>query len=45
MHTCSFFFFSSSVSICFVMFFFLLIFQGDTSLFLFHLIAENLILQ
>ena len=29
--------------LCFVLFFFLLIFQDDTSLFLFHLIVENLI--
>ena len=30
---------------CFVLFLFLLIFQADTSLFLFHLIVENLILH
>ena len=30
---------------CFPLFLFLLIFEADTSLFLFHLIAENLILR
>ena len=30
---------------CFVLFLFLSIFQADTSLFLFHLIVENLILH
>ena len=46
MHTSSFSFFSS-VYYVFVLFSFvvLLIFQADTSLFLFHLIVENLILH
>ena len=46
MHTFSFLFFFllQFVMFCFVLFLFLLIFQADTSLFLFHLIVENLIL-
>ena len=51
MHTFSFFLFFLQfefvlLCLCFVLFcFFLLIFQADTSLFLFHLIVENLILH
>ena len=52
MHTFSFSFFLLQFEfvlllLCFVLFcfFLLLIFQADTSLFLFHLIAENLILH
>ena len=42
MHTSSFLF---CFFLQFVMFLFLLIFQADISLFLFHLVVENLILQ
>ena len=51
MHTFSFFFFLQFefvlLLLCFALFcfFVLLIFQADTSLFLFHLIVENLILH
>ena len=52
MHTFSFFFFSLNLFdvllfLCFVLFcfFLLLVFQADTSLFLLHLIVENLILH
>ena len=52
MHTFSYSFFFSSVWICFVtslfclvLFFLLLIFQADTSLFWFHLIVEKVILH
>ena len=40
-----FFFLQFMFLFCFVLFLFLLIFQADTSLFLFHLIVENLILH
>ena len=44
---CFFFFFLQFVMFlfCFILFLFLLIFQADTSLFLSHLIVENLILH